>query len=324
MKAVLLAAGKGIRLAPITNEFPKQMIPVAGKPLLEYIINQLSECGFDNICIIVGCNKKKIKEYFKNGNKFNVNLTYVAQKDYKGTADATRYAKDFVKDDAFLLYLSDTIIPSGLEKFFKKISHEKSDIDILSAKIPSFQLQIVGTIKIDNNNFVTKISEKSSIKSSNLAWAGVAFFKTNSIFDAIQVLNTSFRDELEITEAICNTIKMGKKVKNHLCKKFIDFGTPNGLYEVMKFVLANKNYNSFHKKLYIKNKLKVVEPIFLGKDCKIGRNVKLGPIVSIANGVTINNYVDIENSIIFDTNIPRHQKISNSIIYRDLKLSFTK
>ena len=168
MKAVLLAAGKGIRLRPITDKIPKQMIKIAGKPLLEYIINDLVSCGFDKICIVIGHHGDQIKEYFLDGKKFNAKIQYVEQRKFKGTADATRHTKKFVNNESFLLYLSDTMIPN-FDDILKNLLKSNEDVEILSTKILHSQLQKVGNIQINDKNYVTKIIEKPSKGTGNLA-----------------------------------------------------------------------------------------------------------------------------------------------------------
>ncbi|MGI0009833.1 MAG: sugar phosphate nucleotidyltransferase, partial [Nitrosopumilaceae archaeon] len=135
MKAVLLAAGVGQRLRPITNSIPKQMISIGGKPLLEYIINDITSLGFDKICIVIGHHGNQIKNYFGEGRRFNATIEYVTQQEYKGTADATNYARKFVGKDKFLLYLSDTIIPKRLHEHVQYMLTEDSEANILSAKV---------------------------------------------------------------------------------------------------------------------------------------------------------------------------------------------
>ena len=106
MKAVVLAAGEGNRLKPITSSRPKPMIPIAGKPLLEHTITGLRDAGISDILLIVGYKENLIKDYFGSGiNQFKVNIEYKTQEKYLGTAHATGYAMDFVKDDSFLMEL---------------------------------------------------------------------------------------------------------------------------------------------------------------------------------------------------------------------------
>ena len=149
MKAVLLAAGKGTRLLPISDFISKQMMPIAGKFLLEYIIEDLVDSGFDELCLVIGHLGHQIKDHFGNGDKFNAKIQYITQNEQLGTANALQYAKQFVGTDTFLVYLSDTIIPKGLNPHIKNILNDKSDVNILSANVPNNQISEVGTIQGD-------------------------------------------------------------------------------------------------------------------------------------------------------------------------------
>jgi glucose-1-phosphate thymidylyltransferase len=309
MKAVLLAAGKGERLQPLTNKISKQMITIAGKPFLEYVINDIVRLGFDDICIVIGHLGNQIQDYFKDGRKFNAKIRYVTQKEFKGTADATNYAREFVGSDKFLLYLTDTLIP-GLENYLKNMLNQDPEIEILSAKIDDSEISSAGNIELDGD-YVKEISEKPKHSKSNLAWAGIALFKSNLIFKIIENLKPSFRGEYEITDAMNQVLQNNKKIKNHICERYIDSGTPKGLIEATKFILSNNNLTQN----FSKSQVSTIEPIYVGKNCVIGEGSNIGPFVSIGNNVTIGRSVTIEESLILDeSNIESNQNIKKSII----------
>ena len=129
MKAVILAAGEGNRLKPITSSRPKPMIPIAGKPLLEHTIAGLRDAGINDILLIVGYKEDVIKNYFSNGiDQFNVNIEYVTQEEYLGTAHATGYARDFIKDDTFLMMYGDLLVsPIIFKEALQKFNQSKSE-----------------------------------------------------------------------------------------------------------------------------------------------------------------------------------------------------
>ena len=313
MKVVLLAAGKGLRLQPITNKISKPMIEIAGKPFLEYVITDLVESGFEDICIVIGYLGNQIRDYFQDGKRWGARIEYVTQKEFKGTADATRYARNFVGNDKFLLYMSDTIIPHGLKTHLKNMVTGDSDVSILSGNTPSYQVGKVGNVETDGD-YVKKLSEKSSESKSNLAWAGLALFKDDLIFKIIDNLDPSPRGEYEITDAMNSVLSYDKKIRNHLCTEYIDSGTPDGLLDSVKFILSSrcdkKNLQTFDKNL-----ASIIEPVYMGRNCKIGKNCVIGPYVSIGNGAEIKDGVKIEESIVFDKSmIESGQYIKRSII----------
>jgi len=312
MKAVLLAAGLGTRLLPITKKISKPMIPIAGKPFLEYIINDLVSCDIDQVCIVIGHLSNQIKDYFHDGSKFNIDIQYVIQKNYKGTADAILHSKDFVGNDPFLLYLADTIIPEDLKIHVKNMKISNSDVEILTSKVPTSLLNAVGTVRLMENNFVSRIDEKSKVPNSDLGWAGLAFFNDNSILNEIKNIDFSNSKEVSIVDSINKLIISGKQVRNRICSKFIDSGTPKGLIECANYIL---NKRSSHSNFSRFKNSKILESVYIGKNCLIGNNSTIGPNTSIENNVKIHENVIINNSIILDdVEINSNQHITNSIV----------
>ncbi len=307
MKAVLLAAGKGTRLHPITKNMSKQMIKISGKPILEYIINDLVSNGFNEICIIIGKNEQQIKNYFSNGKRFGAKIVYKVQKKPLGSADATRHAKEFVGNDKFLLYLSDTIIPYGFNKCIKKMLKDKSDLILMTSKVPEGKLKEVGTLEV-NGKIIKKINEKVEKPTSNIAWAGVALFNGVFIFKIIGLLKPSKRQEYDLTDAI-NMYLNDKEAVHFECKKFLDSGTFDGLLETSDFILK-----SLHLKRTTKNRS--LKGVFVGKNCHIGSNCVIGPYVSVGDNVIIGNNVKIKKSLIIDgSKIQSNQKVSDKIVF---------
>lgn len=309
MKEVLLDAGQGNRLFPLTEKTSKLMIKIAGRPLLEWLIRDLVQCGVNEICLVIGHYGNQIKEYFRDGRNFQTKISYVEQKEFLGTANALECAKGFVGNEPFLVYLSDTIIPD-LKIHLENMIADSSEISILSGMVSESEIQSVGNIQLDGD-YVSKISEKSKNSQSNLAWAGVATFKSGYIFDIIEKLNPSSWGEFEITDAMNNALALNKKIKNHLCEKFVDFGTPEGLLEGTKLILENEGSTA---KISEKTDVSIIQPSYIGKNCKVGQNVKIGPFVSIGENVSIGNNVTISNSLILDNSeIEPNNKIMKKI-----------
>jgi len=309
MKAVLLAAGKGQRLSPISDKTSKLMIIIHGKPFLEYIINDLIDVGISEICIVVGNLGNQIRDYFGNGNNFGIKIEFVVQEKPLGTADALRYAEKFVGNNSFLLYLPDTILSDGLVTYFDKMIRTNSEIHLLASNVLKKNTSDVGTMEIDKNK-VIKINEKSCNASSNLAWAGIAFFKSNLIFKLINTLSLSTRGEYEITEAMNKIFDNNKEIEFQTSEKFIDLGTPKGLFEVMKFLLAQ--LPSTYKNI---QNVSLIQPVFIGKNTTICKGCTIGPFVSIEENVKIKNNIKISNSFVLNnSNIKSLNDIEHKII----------
>ena len=268
------------------------------------MIDDLAQNNFQDICIVVGHENNQIKQYFGDGTKFGVKITYVLQNEQKGTAHATFLARDFIGNDEFLLYLADTIITEDLNNFLKNCQ-SGFDIKIVSSKVSKDESHSVGKIYFKNNDVVTKISEKSNSDSIILAWAGIAFFKSNQIFKIIEKLKISIRNEYDIVDAFNNFIEEGKKINQYQCNSFIDTGTVKGLLDLQQF-------------LFKKTKSQNPENIFIGNNCNIKNKFLIGQFVSVGDNVMIKNDISIQNSIIMDNVIINSNKIiKNSLLFDD-------
>jgi glucose-1-phosphate thymidylyltransferase len=316
MKVILLAAGIGQRLQPITDDIPKPMIKIAGKPILEYILEDLLNFGFNDLCIVVGHEANQIKNYFSNWNKNSCSISFVTQNEYKGTAHAMYLAKDFVKNDPFLLYLADTIIPLDLNDKLSKMVSDVNSMSILSSKSFVNDSNSVGNVVV-KDNFVKSISEKSESGETDLAWAGLAFFNDCSIFRVIEGLSPSKHGEYDITNAMDLVIKQNQIIRNYSCEKFIDCGTPKGLLDGLKFILRKKELPATSP-----SSCNIIEPCYIGINCTFDTNITIGPFVSLGDNVSIGNNVKINETVVLNnTKISSNNIISHSIISEQAKLS---
>ncbi|KFM20091.1 Glucose-1-phosphate thymidylyltransferase protein [Marine Group I thaumarchaeote SCGC AAA799-P11] len=311
MKVVLLAAGLGKRLEPLTSSLPKPMIMISGKPILEHIVISLQKYGFFDFCIVVGYLGDKIKSYFGDGTSLGIHISYVEQKIFSGTASATKLAKNFVGNEPFLLYLADTIIPENLENYLQNMINSDFETCILSSETEQSKIGNVGSVEVKNDH-VLKITEKSTVSKSNLSWAGVAFFKNNNIFKIIENLEPSERGEFEITEAMNLILNHNGQIGNFTCKKYVDAGTISGILELNKIILNQKSSINFSK---TNCDTTIQNPVYVGKNCRIGNKVRLGPFVSIGNDVCIGDNAKLEHVVVLDnSNIKSNEILSKSVI----------
>ena len=232
MKAVILAAGMGKRLKPLSDLVPKALLKIHGKPVLEYIVNDLIQNNFDEICIVIGHHGDKIQEHFGNGQKFGAKISYVVQPQLLGTANALYRARNFVGNEPFLLHLGDAINPNALKTHIQNLLNDDSDISILTVVTPTVLKKNVGNVETSEDK-VVKIAEKITTN-SNLSWAGVAVFKNWSIFEKIKSLPPSHTGEYEITDAMNEMLSDKITIKHFVCERSIDAGTQKGLEEASK------------------------------------------------------------------------------------------
>ncbi|TKJ16766.1 MAG: hypothetical protein CEE43_19345 [Promethearchaeota archaeon Loki_b32] len=201
MKAVILCAGFGKRLKPYTNEYQKSMIPIHGKPLLEYIINGLIYTGFKSLIIVVGYRKEQIINYFKDGNKWGIKIEYIEQKVLNGTGGAVLLCEKFIQDSHFYLTWGDILVLYTTYNNVVEIFKKENQNFILVTNYTADPYK--GGVIYCKNDFLLDIIEKppKGKSKSNLNNCGIFIFSTE-IFDVLKTLKPSKRGELELTEAI--------------------------------------------------------------------------------------------------------------------------
>jgi glucose-1-phosphate thymidylyltransferase long form len=208
MKALILAAGIGKRLKPLTLEKPKHMLPVGGKPILEHIIQALSKVGVKNIFVVVNYKKRMIIDYFGSGSKFGVNINYLTQENPEGgTGDAVKAAMGKI-NESFILLNGDVLFDHNI--LGKMIENYKNcDGLLVCKKVPD--PENYGIIEVEGDQ-VLKIIEKPKKPKTNLSNIGM-YIMPEEIFDAISITGLSEREEIEITDSIQILIDRGKKFK---------------------------------------------------------------------------------------------------------------
>ena len=298
MKGVILHGGHGTRLRPLTHTGPKQLLPIANKPMSQFCLEAISETGITDIAIVIGgVGSNKVREYYEDGKKFGVNITYIEQDEPRGIAHAVRLCKEFVNNEKFLVFLGDNIIQKSITNFVKNFKNSDFDATILLCEVDNPSR--FGIAEVENNK-ILKITEKPKEPTSNLAVTGI-YFLTPKIFQIIDDLKPSWRNEFEITDALDNLLKQNNNISfEKITDYWKDTGTPidiiNANAQVLEHI-CNEN-NIIDKSTNIELDNCVIKPSIIGKNCKIGKGVKIGPNASIGNNTTISSNVSIENSII--------------------------
>lgn len=234
MKGVILAAGKGSRLYPVTRIIPKPILPIANRLTVEYAFDRLKEMGIHDICIVVGENEPLMRDALGDGSQFGVSLTYVKQEDPKGLAHAIGFAKEFVGDDSFVLYLGDAVYGEGFEKQARRfLDSGCANLNIVKAVEDPSRF---GVANVDGDRIV-KLVEKPKNPESNLAMAGMYFFSPK-IWSVLPDLKPSARGEYEITDAIQALIDNGETVLAGVYTGvWFDTGTLDSYLETSQFLL---------------------------------------------------------------------------------------
>lgn len=209
MKAVVLAAGEGTRLRPLTEDKPKGMVEVAGKPILTHAFEQLAELGDDELVVVVGYLKEKIIEYY--GDEFEgIPITYAHQREQNGLAHALLTVEEHIDDD-FMLMLRDNIFQANLEDVVRRQREERADAAFLVEEVDWEEASRYGVCGTNKYGEVTEVVEKPEDPPSNLVMTGFYTFSP-AIFHAAHLVQPSNRGEYEISEAIDLLIQSGRTI----------------------------------------------------------------------------------------------------------------
>ena len=325
---MILHGGQGTRLRPLTHTGPKQLIPVANKPISQYVLESLREAGIRDIAIVLGdIYPEKVKEFYGDGSKFGVKITYVYQGKPLGIAHAVGLCKDFIGDDLFVVHLGDDLLKGGIVKFVEDFKNSKYDGMVLLCKVKDPQR--FGVVELDASGMLVRLVEKPKEPSSEYALSGVYFFKP-MIFELIERLKPSWRNELEITEAIQLLLDAGYNVGyRFVVGWWKDAGNPEAILESNRVVLDELKHDvrgiveedtsiqgrvAIGEGTVVKRGALVRGPIVIGNNTLIEKDVYIGPYTSIGNNVLIKRG-EIENSIIMDDcHIEISGKITDSLI----------
>ena len=212
MKGLILSGGKGTRLRPLTYTRAKQLVPVANKPVLFYGIEAIAAAGITEIGIVVGDTEAEIRAAVGDGSAWGVSVTYITQDAPRGLAHAVLISRDFIGDDPFVMYLGDNLLNKGIAPLVDAFRRDRPAAQILLAHVPDPQM--FGVAELSNGQ-VVRLVEKPKDPKSDLALVGVYMFGPE-VFTSVERIRPSFRNELEITDAIQDLIDRGLTVRPHI------------------------------------------------------------------------------------------------------------
>ena len=209
MQAVVLAAGEGTRLRPLTEDKPKGMVEVAGKPILTHCFEQLADLGADELYVVVGYKKETIIEYY--GDEFrDIPITYAHQREQKGLAHALITVEEHIDDD-FMLMLGDNIFRANLQDVVDRQREDRADAAFLVEEVPREEASRYGVCDTNGYGEIVEVVEKPDDPPSNLVMTGFYTF-TPAIFHAAHLVQPSNRGEYEISDAIDLLLDSGRTI----------------------------------------------------------------------------------------------------------------
>lgn len=314
MKAVILAAGQGTRLRPVTLTMPKPLVPVANQPLIAYAIHVLKNAGLRQIGIVVNDLDSPIRTALGTGESLGVELDYIVQKEQLGLAHAVNLCHDFVGNEPFCVLLGDNIFQDKMERLIRDFPQSSAEaaIALIEVKDPTR----FGIAEIVNGK-ILRVIEKPKNPPSNLAISGAYLFKA-SIFDAISRIKPSWRNELEITDAIQQVIDSGGSVHPYtLTGWWIDAGKPDAIIQANQLVLGEIPYLPAPEDgAQIIGTCDVSARVILGENSQIIDSVVRGPVI-IGKNVTVRNSFIGPYTSLGDNVLVENSEIEASIVMKD-------
>jgi glucose-1-phosphate thymidylyltransferase len=318
MKALVLSGGKGTRLQPITHTRSKQLVPIANKPILFYVIENIMRAGIVDIGIVISPETgDEIKEAVTNQG-FKATFTFILQAVPGGLAHAVKVSRSFLGNDKFVMYLGDNLLEESIADvvhyFEKETTAENAYVFLKPVQNPSS----FGVATVDRQGKIIKLVEKPKNPECNLALVGVYFF-TSDIHEIIANLEPSARGELEITEAIQRTLDEGGKIGSHTLEGWwLDTGKKEDLLTANSIVLDSWVQRDLND-VKTEGKSEIFGRVELGKNVSIVASTLRGPCIigdnCVINRSRINPYTSVgANSVI------GMSKIDHSVIMENVSL----
>jgi len=337
VKGIILHGGHGTRLRPLTHTGPKQLLPIANKPMSQYCLESLVDAGISEIAIIIGgIGSNKVQEYYGDGEKFGAKITYIPQDMPRGIAHAIKLCREFIGNERFVVFLGDNILKKSISEYVQRFKNSDASASILLCEVDNPTQFGIADVR---DGVIMKIMEKPKNPPTNLAVTGI-YLLTPTVFDIIDRLKPSWRNEYEITDALQMLLQEKHKIVYDMVTDYWkDTGTPNDIIHANQVILDGMNpYFEGVKDddvsisgnvmvgagTVIKKGSKIIGPVIIGNNCQIGPNAVIGSNTSIGDNTKLLN-CHVENSIIMSgCNIDGDFTIKDSIIAFNSEITKSK
>ncbi|MAT63571.1 MAG: glucose-1-phosphate thymidylyltransferase [Dehalococcoidia bacterium] len=331
MKGLILAGGSGRRLRPITHKTAKQLVPIANKPILHYVIEDLVGVGITDLGIVVGDTAKEIEESVGNGSQWNADITYIHQEEPLGLAHAVLISEPFLGQEKFIMYLGDNMFEDSLHAVVEDFENSSTNARLLLAKVDN--PQAFGVAEVDEQGVIKGLVEKPENPKSDLALVGVYLFDS-TIHRAVKAIEPSDRGELEITDAIQWMIDEENSIGHKTLEGWwIDTGKKDPLLLCNELILEKIEtllLSQIGETVTLKGEIvtgKNVEiidsniqgPVVIGSGVRIERS-DIGPYVSIGDECKIEDS-SVERSVLMEKSyISGVTQLTKSVLGRKVEI----
>ncbi len=313
MKAIIPVAGAGTRLRPLTYTQPKPLIPIAGKPIISFIIDQLTEVGIRDFIFIIGYLGEKIKNYVEK-NYPDLNKIFVKQEERLGSAHAIWTAKQHLQEkDELFIFFGDVIIDADFQAMVK---HPSSCLGVKKVLAP----WEFGIVEHDRDGKICSLSEKPRIPKSDLALVGI--YKVKEVQQLVEAIDFNMRNEVStngeypLTDALMTMVNDGIHFDIFNVDNWFNCGVREILLETNATFLDREGYASSNLPGF-DNSI-IIHPVSIGENCEISNSI-VGPHVTIGSNTKINNAI-VKNSIIGNFASIKEINLEQSIVGHDASI----
>lgn len=313
LKGLVLSGGKGSRLRPFTYTNAKQLVPIANKPVIFYAIEQLVESGITEIAIVIGDTGEQVKACVGDGEQFGASITYIQQDAPRGIAHGVAIARDFLGDSRFVMYLGDNFVMGGIRSYVESFAANSACSQILLHPVPNPEAFGIAEMA---DGAVKRIVEKPKELMGNLAVIGIYMFDP-SVHDVIATLKPSWRDELEITDAIQGLLDRGLNVSAEVMDRYwIDTGKMDDMLNANRMVLSALAPRCDGE---LDEKSRVYEPVVIEAGARVKNSVLRGPLIIGRDSQIIDSYIGPNTAIDARCRI-KGCRIEDSIVMEDSRI----
>ncbi len=314
MKAIIPVAGAGVRLRPLTYTQPKPLIPVAGKPIISFIIDQLTAVGISEFVFIIGYLGEKIRNYVEQTYP-DLKKEFVVQEQRLGSAHAMWVAKDAWKDaEQIVVFFGDVIIDVHFQRV---MDTPTSCIGVKRVEDP----REFGVVEYHSDGSIAKVVEKPKIPKSNMAMVG--FYKINEVDEIVKALDFNIENDIRtdgefpLTDALMRMIEHGVELRTITVDNWFNCGKKAVLLETNATLLDREGYASNNIPEF--DSSIIIHPVSIGENCQVTNSI-IGPHVTIGHNAKINNAI-VKNSIIGNFASLREVILQSSVVGNDTAIT---